>query len=744
MSELAPLIADLGLILSVAAVTTVVSKMVRQPVVLGYIVAGFLVGPHVAFLPTIADEESLRTWSEIGVIFLLFSLGLEFSFRKLMKVGGTATVTALVTVGFMIGAGFITGKLMGWSFMDSIFLGGILSISSTTIIYRAFDELGLKTASFARVVLGVLVVEDLVAILLLVLLSTLAVSRDFAGGALLFELGKLVFFLVLWFVVGIFIIPSLLKRTRKWMNDETLLVVSVALCLVMVHAAVVVGFSAPLGAFVMGSLLAETTKAERIEHLVKPVKDLFGAIFFVSVGMMIDPQVLREHWVPVLVLSAVTLIGQPLSSTFGAVVAGQPLPIAVRAGMSLSQIGEFSFIIATLGLSLHVTSDLLYPIAVAVSAITTFTTPYMIKAGAPMQAFVSRVLPQRWRESLGRYSDQSGQVRATSEWNRLVRAYLRNIALHGIIAVAILILCQRYLAGLLSGMPEGDLLTGLIALLALLPSLWAIAVRRMERAAYRRLWLNRRLLRGPLVALELLRVCTALMLLLVVVVLFFPSVWASWAVPLAVVVTLVLFRQRLQGFYHRVEQHFLLNLNQRAYREQRKVPAMAPWDMHLAKVQVAENSKVAGHSLAELALRERYGVNIALIEREDRTIAVPDRSERLFPGDDLMVIGTDEQLAQLNKELNEPTSEARAASTAEVDVELLKFEIGAHSPLVGLSVRASRVKEEARGLVVGIERREERLLNPDGAMVFEPGDVIWVTGDGGLIRNYMSGKADRA
>ena len=622
MTHLPALIADLGLVLSVAAVTTIVSKAVKQPVVLGYIVAGFLVGPHVNFLPSVADEANIRTWSEIGVIFLLFSLGLEFSFRKLVKVGGTATVTSLVTVAFMLGAGFLTGRAMGWAVMDSLFLGGILSISSTTIIFRAFDELGLKTASFAKVVLGVLVVEDLVAILLLVLLSTVAVSREFSGGALLFEMGKLGFFLVLWFAVGIFLIPSFLKRTRKWMNDETLLIVSVALCLTMVYLAVAAGFSAPLGAFVMGSLLAETTKAERIEHLVKPVKDLFASIFFVSVGMMIDPNVLREHWLPVLVVSMVTLIGQPLSSMSGALVAGQPLRTAVRAGMSLSQIGEFSFIIATLGVTLKVTSDLLYPVAVAVSAITTFTTPYMIKAGVPVHAFITRMMPRRWLEGIARYSDQSGQVKSISDWNKLLRAYLVNLGLHAVIGVGIIVLCARVVAPWFAdgGAPQlepftdGDHLTGLITLVALTPTLWAIAVRRIEPVARRHLWLNRRQLRGPLVALELLRLVMAILLISIVVGIFFPSRWAIFGVPVLVVVALVIFRQRLQRFYHRVEEHFLLNLNQRTHREQRQVPALAPWDMHPAKVRVDEGAPWAGRTLAELALRERFGVNIARIE----------------------------------------------------------------------------------------------------------------------------------
>lgn len=748
MTHLPPLIADLGLILSVAAVTTLVCRMIRQPVVLGYIVAGFLVGPHIAFFPTVIDDANIRTWSEIGVIFLLFSLGLEFSFKKLAKVGGTATVTALVTVLFMLGAGFATGRAMGWNSMDSIFLGGILCISSTTIIFRAFDELGLKTASFTSLVLGVLIVEDLVAILLLVLLSTVAVSQQFSGGALLFEMGKLGFFMVLWFTLGIFLIPTLLTRLRKWMNDETLLIVAVALCLGMVYLAVQAGFSAPLGAFVMGSLLAETSKAERIEHLVKPVKDLFAAIFFVSVGMMIDPGILRDHWLPIVVLSLVVLIGQPMSGMIGALLAGQPLKVAVRAGMSLSQIGEFSFIIATLGLTLGVTSDLLYPIAVAVSAVTTFTTPYMIKAGVPMHGFIARKMPQHWLEGIGRYSDQSGQVKAISDWHKLLRAYLLNIILHTVIALAVIILCAEYLiplfsdpeVGLFGAAPGGaHFLAGLVTLIALLPSLWVIAIRRIQRAAYRKLWLNRKQLRGPLVALELLRLGVAMVLLALVVVLFFPSGWAFVLVPLAALTVLIIFRRRLQGFYQRVETHFLLNLNQREHREQRKMPALAPWDMHLAKVAVGDAPHVVGRTLSELALRENHGVNIGLIERDDRAIPVPGRDERLLPGDNLLVIGTDDQLAQLNTWLSTPAPETVEEPFREEDMELLKFQIGARSPLVGLGIRETRMREEAHALVVGIERDQQRILNPDGAVKFHKGDVVWIAGDGDLIRRFMDG-----
>lgn len=396
MTHLPPLILDLCLILGVAAIVTLIFKKLHQPLVLGYVVAGLLVGQNTSLLPSVSDMENIHTWSEIGVIFLLFALGLEFSFRKLTKVGGTAGITAIVEASSMLAIGYFTGRAMGWSTMDSLFLGGIVSVSSTTIIMRTFEELGLKTQGFAVLVFGVLVVEDLVAILVMVLLSTLAVSQQLSGGDLLFALGKLAFFLVLWFVGGILVIPTFLNKAKKLMNDEMLLVVSIALCLVMVYLATEAGFSSALGAFIMGSLLAETVMAEKIEHLVKPVKDLFGAVFFVSVGMLIDPKTLAEHWAPVLLITVVIIAGKLTATFAGALLAGQSVKRSIQAGMSLTQIGEFSFIIAALGLSLKVTSSYLYPIAVAVSAVTTFTTPYVIKASPRFAEWIEGQLPRRF------------------------------------------------------------------------------------------------------------------------------------------------------------------------------------------------------------------------------------------------------------------------------------------------------------------------------------------------------------
>lgn len=745
MTHLPPLIHDLGLILSVAAVTTLVFKKIRQPLVLGYILAGLLVSPHVKYVPTVMDEASIGTWSEIGVIFLLFGLGLEFSFKKLAQVGGAAAVTAITTVLFMLGAGYATGQLLGWGGMDSMFLGGILSISSTTIIVRAFDELGLKTRGFARLVVGALVIEDLVAILLLVLLSTLAVGRQFEGTALLLEMGKLALFLALWFGGGIFLVPTLFKRTRHLMNDETLLVVALALCLAMAGLAVTAGFSAALGAFIMGSVLAETLLAERIEHLTRPVKDLFGAIFFVSVGMLIDPQVLRTEWAPVLVISAVVMVGQPLSSGVGALLAGQPLKRAVQAGMSLSQIGEFSFIIATLGLSLGVTSPRLYPIAVAVSVLTTFVTPYMIRGSAGMAARIERALPKGWAAALDRYSRQTEQVRVRSDWHKLLRAYGLNVGVLSLLGVSVILLGERQLLPWASGRfgaRQGAMVAGLLTLVALLPVVWAMAFHRVQRAAYRHLWLNRRALRGPLVMIEALRIGAAVVLLTLLVNRFFGAGPGLLAAVLSVGAAVLLFRRGMHAFYHRMEKHFLINYHQRERRRER--PELAPWDLHLAEVVVPATSLAVGRTLQELALREAHGVNIALIERGERTIQVPKRDERLLPGDHLVLIGTDEQLAAASTALSENPPLSGAPTPERCEMRLVKYRVLPRSPLVGRSIRESGIREEGAALVTGLERGEQRFGNPDSTMRLEQDDLLWLVGDVERMRTFMQGgRAER-
>ncbi|MDY0906913.1 cation:proton antiporter [Pedobacter sp. CFBP9032] len=736
--HLPDLIADLGLILAAAGITTLIFKRIKQPLVLGYILAGLLVGPHLDFFPSVTDTKSINIWGEIGVIFLLFSLGLEFSFKKLVKVGGSASITAIVEVVFMLLIGFSAGKLMGWKTMDSIFLGGILSVSSTTIIIRAFEELGVKHKKFAGLVFGVLIVEDLVAILLLVLLSTLAVSQQFAGTEMLISIAKLAFFLVLWFLGGIFLIPSFLKATRKLMNDETMLVVSLALCLIMVLLAVKVGFSPALGAFIMGSILAETTQAERIEHLTKSVKDLFAAVFFVSVGMLIDPKILIDYGLPIVIVTLATILGKFLSSSLGALLSGQPLKTSVQAGMSLAQIGEFSFIIATLGLTLRVTSDFLYPIAVAASAITTFTTPYLIKHSESFYNFLNRILPKKWLDGISRYSSSTAGMTTLSDWKILLRGYAFNTVIHSVIIVAVIFLASRYIQpfianNVVNGM-KSTIISLVVSFIIMAPFLWALSIRRIQKTAYSHLWLSKKFTRGPLIAIEAFRIALGVFFVGFLVYEFFDT-WVAAGIALVLIVLMMfIFSRKLQAFYNKLEKRFILNLNA---RENQK-PDILPWDTHLTEIVVSPESEVVGQTLASLMIREKYGVNIAMIERGRTHIPTPGRDERLYPNDKLLLIGADDQLAAAKAilEVDIPETESEK-NFPDKEMTLQKVVVNTESPVYGLSIRNAGIREKAQALIVGIERGTERILNPSSDFTFDNGDVIWIVGNNKKIKEVI-------
>ncbi|MDH4091015.1 MAG: cation:proton antiporter [Cyclobacteriaceae bacterium] len=743
MAHLPPLIIDLALILAVAGITTLIFKRIHQPVVLGYVIAGFLVGPHVSLIPTVVDAEGIRIWSEIGVIFLLFSLGLEFSFKKLIKVGGAASVTALVGVTLMNGAGYLTGYLLGWGMMDSIFLGAILSISSTTIIMRAFDELGVRTKKFATLVVGVLVVQDFVAILLLVLLSTFAVSRQFAGYELLNQILKLLFFLILWFLAGIFFIPTFFKGARSLLNDETMLIVSIALCLLMVWLAVEVGFSAALGAFIMGSILAETTQAERIENLIKSVKNLFAAIFFISVGMMIDPGVLIEYSVSILIITAIIIVGMTLTITLGAILSGQSLQHSIQAGMSLAQIGEFSFIIALLGASLKVTNAFLYPIAVAASALTTFTTPFLIKSSGSVYAFLETHLPQRWIKGMNRYSTSSQQLSAFSEWKEIIRAYVVNSAIHSVLIGALIFFSEKFIKPFVSELLKDDLIGSItsivLTLMLMIPFIWALSIRRIKRDAYANLWLNKKLNRGPLIAIEITRIALAVFLVSVLIDIYFSLSVAFFVAILSMAIATVLFNWKLQRFYERIEHLFLSNLNERE-RQRPVKQEITPWDAHLATFDVQSQFKHSGKQLKDLQLREKYGVNIALIERGAQSIVTPDRYERLYPGDKLSIIGTDDQLALMKDVFEDYPNSRREPEIQEDEITLQNYTITKDSRLYNQTIRNSGIRNDANALVVGFERNGQRILNPESSVYMQEGDIVWIVGVKQKLQTFFDNK----
>lgn len=731
MIHLPHLITDLGLILCAGAIITLLFKKLKQPLVLGYLIAGFLVGPNFPLIPTVSETESIRIWAEIGVIFLLFSLGLEFSFKKLIRVGGSASITAIVEVVFMLLIGFLTGRLLGWSTMDSIFLGGVLSISSTTIIIRAFEEVGAKGKRFASLVFGVLIVEDLVAIVLMVLLSTLAATKDFAGMEMLLSVLKLLFYLVLWFVGGIFFIPTLLKRTKKLMSDETLLITSLGLCILMVYIAAMAGFSPALGAFLMGSILAETTQAEQIEHITKSVKELFGAVFFVSVGMMIDPAMLVAYAGPILGLTLITILGKFLSSAFGALISGQTLKVSVQSGMSLAQIGEFSFIIATLGLTLNVTSNFLYPIAVAVSAITTFTTPYLIKASEPFYNWLERKLPRSVTAAIARFSSGSPSAQTKSDWQTVLKSQLLNILLFSVICFAIVLLSFYYLLPYVEtqlGLKNRTIhiITALITLLVMSPFLWALAVRSARKEETARAWEQRKY-RTAYLTLQAFRILLAIAFVGFLLYRFFTPFFAI-AISGSIVILLALFSGKIKRFYYRLEERFLANLHEREIAERRKqsIPVLAPWDIHFAKFQIKANSFFTGKTLQELQWREQFGVNVGMIERGEKRITVPPRNEFIFPNDILTIIGTDDQIEAFTRFIDEGRE---MTETKKRDIVIEKLTITEDSDLAGKTIRQTGLRERTHGLVIGVELNDKRIINPPSTYVLMPGAVVWIVGD---------------
>ncbi|TGD58010.1 cation:proton antiporter domain-containing protein [Flavobacterium humi] len=730
--HLYPLISDLGLILMTAGVAVLLFKKIKQPLVLGYLIAGFLAGKHFDFFPSVKDVHSVEVWAEIGIIFLLFSLGLEFSFKKLMKVGGTASITAITQIIIMVIVGYFAGQLMDWGKMNSIFLGVMLSISSTTIILKTFDELGVKSQKFAGNVIGALIVQDIVAILMMVLLSTIAVSQQFSGTELLLSVLKLIFFLTIWFIGGIFFIPTLLKKAKHLLTDEMVLIIAIALCLMMVILASNVGFSPALGAFIMGSIIAETTQAEHIEHLVKPVKDLFGAVFFVSVGMLINPHTLVEYAMPVAILTLVVIFGQSISAAIGALFSGQPLKQSVQTGMSLSQIGEFSFIIATLGSTLHVTSDFLYPIVVAVSAVTTFTTPYMVKLGTPVAIFLEKKLPRKWVKAFEQYSANADAIKTVSTWQKALRSYLMQIVLHSIIIIAIVLLSTKYILPLVEGSTFGHSMAALITLVLLSPFLWALSFRRIAVEEVTELFQNRKY-RGPIVMLIFFRIALGLFFIGFILNNFFSPITALIAL-IASLIVYFLFPKRLQARYHRIERHFLSNFNEREISRERQTRRdLTPWDGHMATFDIASASNLTGKTLEELHLREKMGINIAFIRRGDIMINIPSRNERLFPGDEICVIGSDTQVKKFKKYLDQNEIEA-PEFVAETDIVLQHLELKNES-FIGKSIRQSQIREKTNGLVVGIEREGKRMLNPDSHLILEEGDILWVVGD----RKLMAG-----
>ena len=766
MAHLPPIVSDLAMILLVAGITTILFKKLNQPLVLGYIVAGFITGPHFSFFPTVTDFSNIHTWSEIGIIFLMFSLGLEFSFNKLKQVGSTAFIATIVEIAGLLSLGYGTGMLMGWSHMNSLFLGGMLSMSSTTIIIKAFEDLKMKGKRFTEMVFGILIVEDIAGIIMMVLLSTMAASAGISGTELLTSVMRLLFFLVLWFVLGIYLVPTFYKRSLTLMNNETMLVTSIGLCLGMVVLATHLGFSAALGAFIMGSLIAEAPNSEKIEHLFTPVKDIFGAVFFVSVGMLVDPALLLEYWLPIIILIFVTIIGKLVFSAGGVLLSGQSLQTSILCGFSLAQIGEFSFIIASLGMSLGVISDFIYPIIVAVSVMTTFTTPFCIMAAEPAYRVIRRLLPQSVNDWLDRYTEKNIGTRDSADWTEFLKEYFTRMLIFTTLLTAIALFAEYYLSGYLRNnlqLPYADIITAVLTFIIMAPLLRAVLVNRTSHPElFSALWFQKRSNHIPLVVLILLKVIVAAGFIFFVFaqILGLAEIFAAAAT--LVTAYFISSSDWLMGEYLRMESRFLVNLNERHMRKHREALKEAGkhqpygWfdeDLQLAHYKVEDGSATIGKTLLDLQLRKAYGCNILQAQTPKQIYDMPGADFVINAGTTLLIIGTKAHFKLLNAAIEnknlgwtltgEPTSmrEFMLLNEAENRHEHAflpcAITIDKHSPLLGKSIKSTDIRNKWHCLVIGLERGSYTIVNPNISLVFEKDDLLWILGKQKMINQLV-------
>ena len=742
MAEIPGLIEDLALILTVAGIVTLIFKRLKQPLVLGYIVAGFLVSPNMPYTTSVVDMASVHLWADIGVMFLLFSLGLDFSFKKILRMGASPIISTCTIIFCMSMLGVCVGQAFGWSRMDCIFLGGMLAMSSTTIIYKAFDDLGLRQQQFAGLVMSVLILEDILAIVMMVMLSAIASGNELGGGQMIQSVIKIAFFLILWLVVGIFAIPLFLRSVRTLINNEVLLVVSLGLCCAMAVFSTKVGFSSAFGAFIMGSILAETVEAERIEKLVEPVKNLFGAIFFVSVGMLVDPKILVEYALPILLLVLTILVGQAVFGTFSFILGGESLKSAMRCGFSMAQIGEFSFIIASLGLSLGVISDFLYPVVVAVSVTTTFLTPYMIRLATPAYNRLERHLPKKLILSLNHLSMSHQHSMQQSNWKRLLTQMSINTVVYSILTSASIALMFTFVLPFMRRLLPGwelhwyaNAITGILTVILIAPFLRAMVMKKNKSEEFKALWHESNRNRVPLIFTILVRIMIAVAFIFYICNYLSRFTNALMISIGLVVVVAIIFSRWIKHRSITMERLFIQNLRSRDIEAQvhgKKRPLyegrLLDRDIHIAEFTVPSDSMWMGQTLKQLNFGQKYGVHVSSILRGGRRVNIPDGDYIIFPGDVLQVIGSDTQFTAFRDKLeSERFGEDQEMEKREM--KLRQLVIGSGSPFIGKTLIESGIRDLYSCMVVGLEEGKESLSQYRPNRRFQEGDIIWVVGE---------------
>ena len=755
--EVPQLITDLAIMLSTAAVVTIVFKKLRIPTILGYILAGFLIGPNFPMFLDIGSKASIETWSEIGVVIILFHIGLEFDFHKIADIGSTAIVSALVKMAGVLFVGYGFGLALGLSVMNSVFLGVMLSISSTVVIQKCLEEMDLAKEKFAGLVMGSLVMEDVIAVFMMVILTTMSVSRGGDTGSIALHLFLMLTYLIIWLVLGIYFVPTFLDRVMGLMSDEMLTLLSLGFCFLMALLAQAIGFSMELGAFLAGSFFAGTKYVGRVEHVTAGIKDMFGAIFFLSVGMLVNPAIIAERWTSIVPIAVIAVVAKLIFATIGMTLSGQDIETAVRGGVALAPIGEFSFIIASLGISLGVMEEYLYPVIVAASILTIVFTPVMIRNSDRIVSLVTSLIPAKLRRKIDAYtSDDQDAEEHTSEWKIVLKDTFLKIAIYGSIMLVTVVAGCRLLQPLLAG-PAGDRASRIIVTVIIyaVMILFARPYLGMRSVAFTQLWMDRLSNRPPLVVLVILKFGIMMAIAAAPLIMLF-NIRGLFLLLAPAAIFLITRSDFIATYYLQLEKRFLANLNQKTMEERGGSRDTSHWleeDYSIFSGIVRERASYAGRSIQDLAWGRNEAVYVVKIKRGDKRMTMPPARTTLQTGDKVYVIGDRQSLETFRKTIGTAeTTEIRtlkefldgAYPDEEHALACAAIKVRGTEQDVGKPIRKSGINAKTRCMILGIERGGYATTMPDANMLIEEGDILWIVGanaDVSRIASHSVGKA---
>lgn len=773
MPDLNTLLSDLAYILITASIAVIACKRFNQPVVLGYIIAGFLASPHCHILPSISGTENIHIWAEIGVTFLLFALGLEFSVKQLKEVGKSAVITALTALTLFTVLGFVICYFMGWSRLDSAFLGCLLCMSSTTIVIKAFEDLKCRQEPFTDMVFGALIIEDLIGIILMVVMNAVATATDSnsTASAVLLAIRNLIFFITIWVICAVYFFPTLLRKIEPYINDEVSIILCIGLCFLMVIICDKLHFSSALGAFMTGSFLTATTDTRRLEELVRPLQYFFGAIFFISIGMLINPSALVRYALPITLCLLSLYFGKMVFNSLGFVLAGNSLKSSMQGGFSLTQIGEFALIACSVGVELKVLDGFLYPIIVAVSVISSITTPYFIRMAVPAHNFLQRHLPARLLLFLERFTDNDNSDEHDSVWFDFLSTTLTRTAIYSIICSFILLVIMYFAS---SYEPQTlspfqfKLAVGAGALVCMSPFLYMLlSINDKDALLASTLWCRSKANRLPILLIDGVKMLIALGFISYVLDYIFElNDFVLFCASVLIAVAISRSQRALKSFIN-MEAQFVINLNAKELEARRSSPEPGhssdgigtlqdlDTEVHLAVYDLAEDSRLNEVDLRELALGEKMGVNIIQVERQGQCIEFPSADTMLKSGDRLTCIGSSlsfRVLDSVNKSYSlglvlteAPTSlkdylESHRQFPREMESKLfypVVLTIDKTSPVCNKSLRDVDMRNKWHCIAIGLERQGLAIRDLSPSLKLSEGDLLWLIGKQKMLSTLL-------